>query len=166
MAEAMDPSRGCECLWFWGNQLPRGVGRTLDGGPRQRRSFVPFRRLKQRVVVCELPKGVWGLSANSRAELIELLRSGIDASRPFDAGASVRLTAAAKDADEQSEQVKRALRVLEKGQKADLLRARAIYLEEDAADGKVAFLFTGQASQYLDMGLDLAEEFEIVRNTF
>ena len=53
-----------------------------------------------------------------------------------------------------------------KGQKADLLRARAINLEEEPADGKLAFIFTGQGSQYLDMGLDLAEKFEIVRKTF
>ena len=38
----------------------------------------------------------------------------------------------------------------------DLLRARGIAYEDVPFDRKLVFVFTGQGSQYLDMGLDLA----------
>ena len=70
------------------------------------------------------------------------------------------------DAEERRAQVERALKVVRKNGSPDLLRARGIYLEDEPCDGKVAFLFTGQGSQYIDMGLDLMERFEVVRKTF
>ncbi|MEL6347896.1 MAG: SDR family NAD(P)-dependent oxidoreductase [Myxococcota bacterium] len=78
--------------------------------------------------------------------------------------APVRLVAA--DSAPREEQVERALGVLRKGRSANMLRTRGIHVEQDSFPGKVAFLFTGQGSQYIDMGLDLAEVYPIVRETF
>ena len=115
-----------------------------------------------------LPEGVWAISADSRDELIAALKEGdpIANGRPFEPSAPVRLAAAADTVVEREGQLSRALRVLEKGQSADLLRARNIYLEEEPFNGKVAFLFTGQGSQYVDMGLDLARAYPLVQRTF
>jgi len=76
------------------------------------------------------------------------------------------MAAVASTPEEKSEQIARALKVLEKGQSPDLLRARGIAYEDTAVNGKLCFLFTGQGSQYIDMALDLAEAYPIVRDTF
>ena len=75
-----------------------------------------------------LPPSVWGLSAMDRPGLITALENG--ASGPFDPSAPVRLAAAAADAETQSGQVERALKVLRKGGAVEMLRGRGIYIEE------------------------------------
>ena len=154
---------GVSAFGFGGTNFHVVLEEHWTGGPVSdvSRAIVPMEAAGRGV---ELPKGVWGLSANSRAELIELCVGDWIRVAHLMPG-SVRLTAAAKDADEQAEQVKERFEC-SKGPKGRLASGSGDYLEEEAADGKVAFLFTGQGSQYLDMGLDLAEEFEIVRQTF
>ncbi len=80
--------------------------------------------------------------------------------------AKVRLAAAAETVEERREQVKRVRKILGRGGNADLLRVRGIHYEDVPFDSKVAFLFTGQGSQYIGMGLDLAAKYPVVAQTF
>jgi acyl transferase domain-containing protein/NAD(P)-dependent dehydrogenase (short-subunit alcohol dehydrogenase family) len=115
----------------------------------------------------QLPEGLWATSALNKEELLvnlRRLRSGQDA--PWNPSAPTRIAAAARDAEDRNGQLDRAIKTLEKGSNPDMLRARAIYFEDAPVDGKITFLFTGQGSQYLNMGLDLAEAYPIVAETF
>ncbi|HUU77578.1 MAG TPA: SDR family NAD(P)-dependent oxidoreductase [candidate division Zixibacteria bacterium] len=47
-----------------------------------------------------------------------------------------------------------------------LLRNKGIFYSDDHKIGKVAFMFPGQGSQYVRMGRELWEKYEIVRETF
>jgi acyl transferase domain-containing protein/NAD(P)-dependent dehydrogenase (short-subunit alcohol dehydrogenase family)/phosphopantetheinyl transferase/acyl carrier protein len=114
-----------------------------------------------------VPKGVWAVSASSEAELSQRLTGLLrGVAQPFSASDAVRVAAAAESQDEQRGQVERVLKSLAKGSNPDLLRARGVHLETSVLSGQVAFLFTGQGSQYLNMGLDLAERYPVVADTF
>ena len=147
-------------IWFWRYHF--------KGDRRSARSIAPPVVDKQAVLPelkpTPLPPSVWGVSALDRSGLIAALESGGNA--PFDPSAPVRLAAAASDDQTKHEQIDRALKVLRKDGPIAMLRGRGIYIEETPSDGKVAFLFTGQGSQYINMGLDLAEIYPVVRATF
>ncbi|MEQ1572368.1 MAG: acyltransferase domain-containing protein, partial [Myxococcota bacterium] len=114
-----------------------------------------------------IPEGLWATSAMSSDELVAnlvALREGRSA--PFHASAPLRIAAAPADAEERNDQLDRAIGALKKGSNPDLLRARGIAYEDVPFDRKLVFLFTGQGSQYLDMGLDLARVWPVVADTF
>jgi malonyl CoA-acyl carrier protein transacylase len=50
--------------------------------------------------------------------------------------------------------------------KARLAFQQGVYLNEGRPQGKVAFLFPGQGTQYVNMLRDLSRKYEVVRNTF
>jgi malonyl CoA-acyl carrier protein transacylase len=49
---------------------------------------------------------------------------------------------------------------------AKLAYNQGVFLGRGKPEGKVAFLFPGQGTQYVNMGRDLAQKYEVVRNTF
>lgn len=114
-----------------------------------------------------VPAGIWALSADTPEELIArcraLKRGQVSAYEP---DAPLRVAAAAEDDEERAQQLDKVIQTVQKGKGYDLLRQRGIHLEDVPCDGQLAFVFTGQGSQYIDMGLDLAAAFPIVAQTF
>jgi len=114
-----------------------------------------------------LPPGIWALSGNSADEILQQL-DAVEERAPtrWNPTARVRLAAAAETVDDRRAQITRIRKILSKGGNPDLLRVRGIHYEDVPFDSKVAFLFTGQGSQYIGMGLDLAAQYPIVAQTF
>ncbi len=110
-----------------------------------------------------VPPGIWALSAETRAEMVARIHQNVPSA--FEPGAPIRVVAAAGDDETRHKQLSRLRRSLERGSDGAMLRSRGIAIEEEAFDGKVAFLFTGQGSQYIGMGLKLAERYPIVAKT-
>ena len=114
-----------------------------------------------------VPEGLWAVSADSKAELHERVKAiAAGAQVSFDPRSTWRLVAAAADDAAKEAQLARALKVFAADKSTDLLRSRGIYIESVPCDGHLAFVFTGQGSQYIDMGLDLAERYPVMAATF
>ncbi len=115
-----------------------------------------------------VPVGLWALSADTPEEMVQkcttLVAKGESA--PYEPNAPLRVAACAVDDAERASQIEKVVGAMNKGKGYDLVRQRGIALEDVPCDGQLAFLFTGQGSQYIGMGLDLAEYFPIVRATF
>jgi len=161
--EAMGPRRaGVSAFGFGGTNFH--VVLEQDGGTAAEPVRVAARTATPVAEDVPVPRGLWGLSAETRDELIA--RSASPEGHAFEPGAPVRVVAAAADAEARSAQLARLRKSIGRGSDGAMLRSRGIAFEEEPFDGKVAFLFTGQGSQYIGMGLQLAERFPIVRKTF
>ncbi len=120
------------------------------------------------VAAIPVPTGLWALSADSPEEMVERCAALVEraVSAPYEADAPLRVAAHAVDRDEQLAQLEKVVAAVKKGKGYDLLRQRGIALEDVPCDGEIAFIFTGQGSQYLGMGLDLCDRYPIVAETF
>ena len=104
------------------------------------------------------------LGSDGRAEMHKLARELLERCPPEGATLSV----VARDVDALRSSLKKARNVLSDGAPEEYASAQGIYYGEKplGSDEKVAFLFPGQGSQYLNMGGDILSSFPFLRNTF
>ena len=124
------------------------------------------------------PRGAAVVGGADEAEVIaQLERLGAEASEgrapapaapdPALAGAAIRVAIDYADAAELAAKAAKAVQALRGGSPAmwKILRAQGVFVGR-GAPGKVAFLYTGQGSQYVNMLRDLREREPIVADTF
>jgi polyketide-type polyunsaturated fatty acid synthase PfaA len=84
----------------------------------------------------------------------------------FLSSAKARLAVIAADADELKSRLEQAVKSLETNKAPAFTVPGAIFFSEQATDGGVAFVFSGQGSQYVTMGADLAAVFDAARGVW
>ncbi|MGB1696771.1 MAG: SDR family NAD(P)-dependent oxidoreductase [Thermoplasmatota archaeon] len=99
-----------------------------------------------------------GTGARLRDQLHPLTKEGV--------AANERVAFHVADVAEIPKKLGLAQKAMENPAAARLAFNQGVFLGRGAPEGKVAFLFPGQGTQYVNMGRDLAEKYEIVRKTF
>ncbi|MFA5944016.1 MAG: beta-ketoacyl synthase N-terminal-like domain-containing protein, partial [Candidatus Thermoplasmatota archaeon] len=77
-----------------------------------------------------------------------------------------RVAISLADVAELPKKLAQAQKALTDPQQARLAFQQGVFLNKGKPQGKVAFLFPGQGTQYVNMLRDLAQKYEVVRNTF
>ena len=84
----------------------------------------------------------------------------------FAVSSGARLAVIASDGEELKTRLEQAAKALETNKAPTFTVPGAIFFSEQAADGGVAFVFSGQGSQYVSMGGDLAAVFDAARGVW
>ncbi len=93
-----------------------------------------------------------------RAAFYELTQAGVRAER--------RVGIAPTDLDEIPKKLELAAKAATQSAVAKLAFNQGVFLGQGEPRGKVAFLFPGQGTQYVNMGRDLAQKYAVVKHTF
>ena len=142
------------------------IGAPLTHTPQRHPTPVPVvspQSSKPKTPDFGIPDFLWATSGNSKEELHKNISTE---SSHFELNAPFRFVETRVEEPVHTQYKTRVLKTIEKGGSPATLRGRGIFLETEEIKGKVAFLFTGQGSQYIDMGMALAERYDIVRDTF
>ena len=113
--------------------------------------------------ISALPDSIWEISGQNNDEILQKIDNQEFVSAPND---PIRVVGASQSSEEYASQIERLIQTLKLNRNPGTLRGRGIFVEKEAERGKVAFVFTGQGSQYLNMGMALAEKYPIVAQTF
>jgi polyketide-type polyunsaturated fatty acid synthase PfaA len=81
----------------------------------------------------------------------------------FSASAKARLAVIAADGDELRTRLEQAIKSLDEGKGPTFAVPGSVFYSEQPADGGLAFVFSGQGSQYVSMGSDVASAFDASR---
>jgi polyketide-type polyunsaturated fatty acid synthase PfaA len=81
----------------------------------------------------------------------------------FNASAKARLAVIAADAEELKARLEQAIKSLDENKAPTFAVPGSVFYSEQAADGGLAFVFSGQGSQYVSMGSDVASAFDASR---
>jgi polyketide-type polyunsaturated fatty acid synthase PfaA len=106
---------------------------------------------------------------SSAKKLAESLRPGAlahvarETQTSFRPDAKARLAVVASDTDDLRARLEQAAKGIEGAKGATFTSPGAVFYSEEAAGGGLAFLFSGQGSQYVGMGADLASTFDCAR---
>ncbi|MEK6974835.1 MAG: SDR family NAD(P)-dependent oxidoreductase [Candidatus Thermoplasmatota archaeon] len=79
---------------------------------------------------------------------------------------STRVAVSLADPSELAKKLEQAQKAMTNPAQARLAFQQGVFLGKGKPQGKVAFLFPGQGTQYVNMMRDLAAKYEVVRNTF
>ena len=123
----------------------RGARRALRRRPRGRRE--------------ERPRARGGARPTRRAAPTSRANRSSDSRR----SAKARLAVIAADGEELKSRLEQAVKSLETNKAPAFTVPGAIFFSEQAPEGGVAFVFSGQGSQYVSMGGDLAAVFDAAR---
>ena len=110
-----------------------------------------------------IPDFLWAVSASDTNGLMNKIKSRSTHYDPTDAH---RMVMTKVDDATMESYTERVCKTLERNGPTQKLNGGGIFIEEGSLTGKVAFLFTGQGSQYLNMAMKLAEKYPIVADTF